>query len=952
MVRGEGVYGPIKWLTDTEMIVDIVSGTSAGGINGVFFAHALVNNLDFGSLEVLWRNSGDIARLLRPLDQPEAAYRSLLNSEGYYEPQLRDAVANMQPYDGPPADPDLELDLYVTGTDIRGHVYTVIDDQGHAIDVKDQRAVFWLKHRPYGTQFRRDQVTSEALGRLCRLTSCFPAAFAPVFVPNSAQGADSLLQSWGQLNRDAYFLDGGLLANKPFSHAIDAICSRPVVNPVERVLCYVEPDPEHFPPSDGRPAQNASAPSCPGFFSATFQGAYSIPTYQSIAEDLNRINEHNAQVDRYRQVCGGLQGKLAGLFTDGALPAGTGIPPTLKQPEATIYTRSRMASIGMRAIRGLAAHQGEKSRLNEKRKEKARNLVSDLLKMPSRPASPGQRSILNDADSLKSFDVYFRLRRLHHVLYFIAERSKSVVVPQSWKELRMALNERLQTLEIIRYWMEYVVDHVMDPDDEAAQLNWLKLDAETLWGNLRWYMERFLDGAAKLQRTDRVRLHRELGELAREVSTKIPDDHFAASFTGLLALTDQDEAACFSGKPADFAAEYKQFIALDAVVFPMEFISDLGGRDFINILRLSPVDAQTGFAKRRLADKLAGVSLAHFGAFFKRSWRSNDILWGRMDAIAELLKQTLSAERLKEVVHTPALAAAVLARFGRDSSRIQCEFPHSAPESSGQVHDWIRRLCHPAERDAALTQREDMTKLITEMAQLEALFECYPKVLADMTYEKEIWKGREPAEAQAEADHVEISVRKAYFAAPAVASPRQNALGAAVDAYKVGDTGVADVSPPLVTAETFSQAALVLRNCVFGDLGSSRKDTVAKNPLFKFGVDWPLRMTHWIAGMWIKEPTALRTLAIVLFFVSLAALGFAYVAGWGVASAHFLPMVAAPLAILLVEYWIATPGLGIWRVIAGLLLAAVIVFVVLWHSDFALFRALHAGFDAFRKAMP
>ena len=36
-------------------------------------------------------------------------------------------------------------------------------------------------------------------------------------------------------------------------------------------------------------------------------------------------------------------------------------------------------------------------------------------------------------------------------------------------------------------------------------------------------------------------------------------------------------------------------------------------------------------------DKLAGVELAHFGAFLKRSWRANDWMWGRLDAAERLV---------------------------------------------------------------------------------------------------------------------------------------------------------------------------------------------------------------------------------------------------------------------------------------------------------------------------
>ena len=36
--------------------------------------------------------------------------------------------------------------------------------------------------------------------------------------------------------------------------------------------------------------------------------------------------------------------------------------------------------------------------------------------------------------------------------------------------------------------------------------------------------------------------------------------------------------------------------------------------------------------------KLAGVELAHFGAFLKGSWRANDWLWGRLDAAQRLMR--------------------------------------------------------------------------------------------------------------------------------------------------------------------------------------------------------------------------------------------------------------------------------------------------------------------------
>ena len=49
----------------TKVVVDIVSGTSAGGINGMFLAAAIARNRSQHPLQAMWMNKGDIKRLLR-----------------------------------------------------------------------------------------------------------------------------------------------------------------------------------------------------------------------------------------------------------------------------------------------------------------------------------------------------------------------------------------------------------------------------------------------------------------------------------------------------------------------------------------------------------------------------------------------------------------------------------------------------------------------------------------------------------------------------------------------------------------------------------------------------------------------------------------------------------------------------------------------------------------------
>src|SRR6266487_320867 len=48
----------------SRFIVDVISGTSAGGINGVFLAKALARNQDMEGLKKLWLQEGDLGKLL------------------------------------------------------------------------------------------------------------------------------------------------------------------------------------------------------------------------------------------------------------------------------------------------------------------------------------------------------------------------------------------------------------------------------------------------------------------------------------------------------------------------------------------------------------------------------------------------------------------------------------------------------------------------------------------------------------------------------------------------------------------------------------------------------------------------------------------------------------------------------------------------------------------------
>ena len=114
----------------TRFVIDILSGTSAGGINAIFLAKALANGQDMSLLKRLWISEGDIAKLINDKIgadwglPPQKPPLSLLSSQRMYF-KLVDAFDGMEEEAKPTTletrSPYVEeLDLFVTATDLDG----------------------------------------------------------------------------------------------------------------------------------------------------------------------------------------------------------------------------------------------------------------------------------------------------------------------------------------------------------------------------------------------------------------------------------------------------------------------------------------------------------------------------------------------------------------------------------------------------------------------------------------------------------------------------------------------------------------------------------------------------------------------------------------------------------------------------------------------------------------
>jgi patatin-related protein len=300
-----------------RFVVDVLSGTSAGGINAVFLAKALAKNGQMSDLKKLWLKEGDISKLINDKNSIfdnalnlTSEPKSLLNSQRMYL-KLLEALNGM---DGaPPGEKAVnvdELDLFVTVTDYTG-VPVPLRLFDKVVEEMRHKQVFHFKYNPMLDDDQLAAKYNPFLAFAARCTSAFPFAFEPMRLadidqileqcfPAETNKSDSPL--WndfaieqkirangdGDATKDwrkRYLVDGGYLDNKPFGYAIDTLVRRQAAGVVERKLIYVDPSPELF---DNRKTEDAPPDALENLKAA----AMDLPRYETIREDLSFARHH------------------------------------------------------------------------------------------------------------------------------------------------------------------------------------------------------------------------------------------------------------------------------------------------------------------------------------------------------------------------------------------------------------------------------------------------------------------------------------------------------------------------------------------------------------------------------------------------------------------------------------------------------------------------------------
>jgi patatin-related protein len=640
----------------TSVVVDIISGTSAGGINGVVLAKAIARNQSQQTLRDIWFEKADFNQLLRLPSLLPAPVRRLHIGRGRLLLGLRIAASTvwMRPplaggrmsswlYDALRRMPDGErwnslvprdgsLELYVTATDLAGF-RRFLNVEGTEIQDRTHRRVLRFRHDDGADDFGGD--TTTALAFAARVTASFPGAFPPVCFASfhrdvGAPGAPAQIAARffpsrpGESANDTYLIDGGVLDNFPFEHAIRAITQRPASRQVRRLLLYIEPDPGPAVPPEAAAtdAGAAAAPAPPSWLGTIWRATSAIPAHEPVLDALFGLDAFNRRVEL-----------VAGITAENYQR----VERVLRQDIERV-TSERLSQDEARALR---------DRMQELAVERAGDAYVTYVRLKLREAADYLASLVAEALAYppESSQAGF-LRAVMHawVAEVRAEERPGFLdrFDRGYRERRLrfiidGVNQRYPRHEAERPLLDTVKKELYDLLGElleATSPEALRERLAGLGGDL------FLEVTA---RTPSQRLpspsafagrHRdELGALAERLGAVLGErfsDSGAALWSRFLKVT--------GGHPdlqSDLLVRYLGFPLWDTMVFPVLALTEVSQFSPIEVARISPEEARRIPPSKRGA--LRGTALHHFGAFEARADREHDYLCGRLDGVERLL---------------------------------------------------------------------------------------------------------------------------------------------------------------------------------------------------------------------------------------------------------------------------------------------------------------------------
>lgn len=673
---------------DLRVIIDVVAGASAGGINGILLGAAITEGIDLEPVADMWLDGADIDRLLDPdarpgsrlvdfYKEPVAWYarrrsetlatlradsvgREVAEKLGrfvrsrWFKPpfsgpglvaMLDEALAAMQAGPRGPAllPATLGFDLFVTVTDYFGSKGTIPIHSPPLVEETEHRRILTFRSPPVvGLARRAERGTSPPPRQLAsrlslvfaaRATSSFPGAFPAASLAEIDARAAETGTPWP--DRD-WFAATQLKGDRPPEEVLlidGSVLNNapfgPAIEAIRLKPAYREVD-RRFVYIDPKPGVDLIGGGIgrnrpPGFLTAMLRALAQIPREQPIRDNLEAIARLSAAAARARAVIEEMTPDVDAAVARAVGPRFLLLPLT---PARLARARGHVARLAAKeAGYAHAAYRGLHRAL----------VLADSAALLAAAAGAGPEAGRRMADRLARdgdlaapdpLDVGFRVRRLR----FLIRRLNAAIEASADEATRRAL-EGLKAAA-------YIADA-----RHAAAAAIERLSPGTRAAARDLFAGSFAAAAPAL------------AGLAADLDLEALDTAADTALLDALAST-----ALPGPERRAVVRDWLGYPFYDVVLLPLLADQGLDSLDEIKVDRISP-DDMVLLSPVGIAPELKGWQLNAFGAFFSRAWRENDYLWGRLNAAERLVDILLSAAPAG--VATPADADRWKARLFR-----------------------------------------------------------------------------------------------------------------------------------------------------------------------------------------------------------------------------------------------------------------------------------------------
>ena len=207
-----------------------------------------------------------------------------------------------------------KLECLISVTDFFGYPQAVPLNDPPIVYEREHRHIWRFIHLQTLTGEQISDLQSENIPGLVlaqRASSSYAGAFPPVQLKEMDEVLKERGETWparssflernlssltnaGLDPGDTYFIDGGIVNNKPFAQAITALESRPAHRQVDRRIIYIEPHPKTG-------IVNPSDPP-PGFFRTLRAALSEIPRNEPIVDDLEWLADFSARIQNVKGI--------------------------------------------------------------------------------------------------------------------------------------------------------------------------------------------------------------------------------------------------------------------------------------------------------------------------------------------------------------------------------------------------------------------------------------------------------------------------------------------------------------------------------------------------------------------------------------------------------------------------------------------------------------------------